>query len=70
MWADAHDYEKAIFYGGNYREKVKRWLEMACFPDDRAHGTQTGYRYGCRCARCMSAHAEHIEKQRNAVYKK
>lgn len=34
---------------------AKRRAEILSDPDDRAHGTATGYRYGCRCDRCREA---------------
>ena len=45
------------------RERHARYLaELAADPDDRRHGTQTGYAYGCRCERCLEAGREHNRK--------
>lgn len=40
------------------REQLRRdlyLLEMSADPNDRRHGTITGYSYGCRCHKCMAA---------------
>lgn len=34
-------------------------------PDDRLHGTNSGYQYGCRCDKCVQHHREY-EKKRKA----
>lgn len=42
-----------------YRKSVaKRLREMQENPYDRAHGTPTGYKYGCRCFHCRLAESE------------
>lgn len=33
-------------------------------PEDRRHGTVTGYSYGCRCEACRQAHSEHEKSRR------
>lgn len=37
---------------------AKRLREMMADPYDRAHGTSTGYDYGCRCKWCAAAKSE------------
>lgn len=44
----------------------KRRAEVLSNPDDRAHGTKTGYDYGCRCDRCREA----LHKVRAAQYQR
>lgn len=48
--------------------QLKYLREMQENPDDRRHGTLSGYTYGCRCERCSRAMAEyrvaHKEKVR------
>ena len=57
-----------------YRKSVeKRLREMQENPYDRAHGTPTGYKYGCRCFHCKVAESErqHANYMRNkGKYKK
>lgn len=51
-----------------YRKSVdKRLREMQENPYDRAHGTPTGYAYGCRCYKCAFAESEyqHAKHMRN-----
>ena len=43
----------------------KRLKEMQANKDDRAHGTTTGYLYGCKCDRCSQAAKEYRKKIRN-----
>lgn len=38
----------------------KRLAEMKANPYDRAHGTLTGYGYGCRCPWCGAAMSDHM----------
>ena len=49
----------------------KRLAEMQADPDDRSHGKWTGYKYGCRCDRCMEAMREytraHYAKNRERI---
>lgn len=35
------------------KSRQKRLAEMKADPNDRKHGTYTGYTYGCRCDRCV-----------------
>ena len=37
------------------KSREKRRAEVLSDPNDRAHGTTTGYDYGCRCERCSEA---------------
>lgn len=46
------------------KSREKRRAEVLSNPDDRAHGTKTGYDYGCRCDRCREA----LHKVRAAQY--
>lgn len=42
-----------------HRECIeKRLREMQNDPNDRCHGTPTGYKYGCRCFKCRYASYE------------
>lgn len=61
-----YDYERATeaFCPPGYKTRVKRFLELCCFPEDVAHGTNAGYCYGCRCGRCREAHRLYCERQR------
>lgn len=61
-----YDYEKATdpLCPGSYRTRVKRFLELQCFPSDLSHGTDAGYCYGCRCDRCRAAHAKKCREYR------
>ena len=42
--------------------REKRLAEMKANPYDRAHGTVTGYKYGCRCPYCGFAESEYKRK--------
>ena len=58
-----------------YRKSVeKRLREMQENPCDRAHGTPTGYKYGCRCFHCRLAESERMaryyEKNKSKVRKR
>lgn len=44
------------------KAQVKRYAEMMANPYDRAHGTATGYKYGCRCPYCGLAESERMRK--------
>lgn len=44
-------------------QKARYIAEMGCNALDPRHGTETGYRYGCRCARCKDAHKERGAEQ-------
>lgn len=41
----------------------KRLIAMIDDPGDKRHGTPTGYKYGCRCDRCVEAARENRKKQ-------
>lgn len=36
--------------------RARRLAEMEANPEDPRHGTITGYRYGCRCRKCLEGH--------------
>lgn len=39
---------------GREARRIGRYLaELEADENDRRHGTQTGYAYGCRCERCL-----------------
>lgn len=44
------------------RTARKRLAEMQANPYDRAHGTSTGYKYGCRCDWCVRAESDRKAK--------
>ena len=65
------------------KSRRKRLAEMLADPNDRSHGKWSGYKYGCRCERCVEAmraytrkyYAEHRDeinartrKRRRALY--
>lgn len=66
-WTD----EQKLAY---YKSVEKRYREMQGNPYDRAHGTPTGYKYGCRCFHCRLAESERMaryyEKNKSKVRKR
>lgn len=44
--------------------KERRLAKMRDDPTDPLHGTETGYNYGCRCARCKAAKYAKIKRYR------
>lgn len=59
------DYARAVEYSVDERSRCKRFLQLMTDPGDRAHGSITGYSYGCRCPRCSAARLEYDERRRN-----
>lgn len=45
-------------------DNTRHLYELRANPNDRRHGTQTGYQYGCRCRRCRDANAERSRRYR------
>lgn len=52
---------------GDLVAKQKRLRALQANPDDRHHGTNTGYTYGCRCSRCRYAKHTAADKARMAA---
>lgn len=48
----------------------KRLKEMQANENDKAHGTRTGYIYGCKCDRCKQASKEYGKENRYAHFKR
>ena len=48
-------------------ESKRRFLAN---PDDRRHGTVTGYNHGCRCERCSEAGRAKAKERRDRYYEK
>lgn len=45
--------------------KARNLAAMERDPNDRRHGTCTGWRYGCRCDECREAHRVEISRYRH-----
>lgn len=47
------------------KERCQRMrAAMVADPCDPRHGSQLGYKYGCRCDRCREAHAAYLREHR------
>ena len=42
--------------------KAKVYLQMQADGNDQRHGTYQGYKFGCRCDRCLKAGKEYRRK--------
>lgn len=51
-------------YLSKKRRNARYFFEMSADPNDRRHGTPTGYKYGCRCDACRAAMSAHRDARR------
>lgn len=44
------------------KRQSEKLVRLLADPEDRKHGTTTGYSYGCRCERCKAAGARYRQE--------